>query len=127
MMTWNLVDWCARVRQSLRTRYLRLLEDELARARDEVARQRSDNERLHEEMVALRAENRAVINSLLGTAGLPPIETPHAFIPTPPVRRRSWPQIAATREIEAARAERMSRGRTERAPTEREDEKERGH
>ena len=115
-MSFAISEWLSRGRQMLRTRYVRLLEDELERSRGEVARQRADNERLRrewaalaaraeEEMAALRVENRAVINSLLGTAGVPPIETPRAFIPTPPVRRRSWPQIATTREIEAARAD----------------------
>ena len=122
MVTVSVAKWCVRVRQLLRSRYVRLLEDELARARGEVTRLRAENERLREEqaalaagaadeIAALRAENRAVINSLLGTAGVPPIETPRAFIPTPPVRRRSWPQIATTREIEAARAERIAHGR----------------
>jgi hypothetical protein len=100
----NILGWCDHVRQALRTRYVRLLEEELARGRGET-------ERLREEIAALRSENRAVINSLLGTAGVPPIETPRAFVTTPAVRRRSWSQIATTREIEAARAERASRGR----------------
>jgi len=120
MITLNFVDWCARVRQMLRTRYVRLLEDELARARADNERLRREGAavaaRAEEEIAALRAENRAVINSLLGTAGVPPIETPRAFIPTPPVRRRSWSQIATTREIEAARAERISREPPESAP-----------
>jgi hypothetical protein len=75
----------------LRSRYLRMLEDELERARGEVER--------------LRAENRALVNSLLGTAGMPPIETPRPLASVPAVRRRSWPQIAAAREIEATRTE----------------------
>ena len=73
---------------------MRLLEDELARSRAEIER--------------LRIENRALLNSVLGTAGVPPIETP-AMHPAAiaPVRRRSWPQISATREIEAAREARQ--------------------
>ena len=114
-MTWNPVEWCARLRQALRTRYVRLLEDELARERGEI-------DRLREEIVALCAENRAVVNSLLGTAGVPPIETPRAFVTTPPVRRRSWPQIATAREIEAARSGRISRARQEQTPSEREEQ-----
>lgn len=113
-MTWNFVDWCARLRFPLRTRYVRMLEDELARARTEIERLRREGAalaaRAADDIAALRAENRAVVNSLLGTAGVPPIETPKAFIATPPVRRRSWAQIATTREIEAARAERIARG-----------------
>ena len=68
-----------------RDRYTRTLEDEVER---------------------LRAENRALLNSLLGTAGFPPIlpalrdEARQARVP--PVRRRSWHQFAALREWEAA-------------------------
>ena len=80
-MSWS--DWLERLRQSLRGRYVRLLEAEVAR---------------------LRAENRALLNSVLGTAGVPPIETPIVGLPSvPAVRRRSWSQIATSREIEAAR------------------------
>jgi hypothetical protein len=88
-----------RIRNALRGRYVRAIEDELARERAETAR-------LRDEMSALRAENRAMVNSLLGTAGLPPIEPAGAaqLMPTgPAVRRRSWPQIAITRELDAAR------------------------
>jgi hypothetical protein len=86
----DIADWCARTRGALRGGYVRLLEDELAHTRAEIAR--------------LREENRALLNSVLGTAGVPPIETP-AMHPAsvPAVRRRSWPQITTTREIEAAR------------------------
>jgi hypothetical protein len=90
-MAWNIADWCARMRLGLRSRYVRVIEDELAGARVEIER--------------LREENRALLNSLLGTAGVPPIETPRTTPSTPAVRRRSWPQIATAREIEAARAE----------------------
>jgi hypothetical protein len=90
-MAWNIADWCVRARQGLRSRYVRVIEDELARARGEVER--------------LREENRALLNSLLGTAGVPPVETPRTMASTPAVRRRSWAQIATAREIEAARAE----------------------
>jgi hypothetical protein len=55
---------------------------------------------LEEENARLRAENRAFLNSLLGTVGFPPIESPE---PTKPVeyerlRKRSWPQIQRQRE-----------------------------
>jgi hypothetical protein len=90
-MAWNIADWCARVRQAMRSRYVRMIEDELAMARGEID--------------LMRQENRALLNSLLGTAGVPPIETPRTAASTPAVRRRSWPQIATAREIEAARAE----------------------
>ncbi len=106
MVTRDFAGWCACIRRALRTRYVRLLEDELVRARNEIVRQLGEMDRLREEIAGLRAENRAVVNSLLGTAGVPPIEAPRAAISTPPIRRRSWPQIATTREIEAARTER---------------------
>jgi hypothetical protein len=74
----------------MRGRYVRMLEAQL--------------EREHEEIQRLRAENRAMLNSLLGTAGVPPIETPPLHpAQVAPIRRRSWSQIAMTREIEAAR------------------------
>lgn len=74
----------------LRGRYLRLLEEE-------VARERAESERL-------RAENRALMNSLLGTAGFPPVEFPEAPKPQPlpRLRKRSWHQIQAWRESDAA-------------------------
>lgn len=74
---------CSRVIAAMRGRYVRGLEDEVAR---------------------LRTENRALLNSLLGTAGLPPLgpEAPQWPVASS-VRRRSWPQIAMAREIEEMR------------------------
>src|SRR5258707_15597059 len=71
-------------RQVLQTRYVGLLEGEVAR---------------------LRAENRALMNSLLGTAGFPPVEFPEAPKPQPlpRLRKRSWHQIQAWRETESCR------------------------
>ncbi len=68
----------------LRGRYIGLLEADVAR---------------------LRAENRALINSLLGTAGFPPVEFPEAPKPQtlPRLRKRSWHQIQAWRETDAVR------------------------
>jgi hypothetical protein len=68
----------------LNGRYLGLLEGEVAR---------------------LRAENRALTNSLLGTAGFPPVDFPAEARPQEisRPRRRSWHQIQAWRETEAAR------------------------
>jgi hypothetical protein len=67
---------------------------------------RSDYVRALEEDVArLRAENRALTNSLLGTAGFPPVEYPEAPRPQPlpRLRKRSLHQLQAWRESTAAR------------------------
>jgi hypothetical protein len=80
----GLMTWLAR---HLHSRYVRLLEEETTR---------------------LRAENRALVNSLLGTAGFPPIalEEGAARLPValPPVRRRTWTQFARERELAALRS-----------------------
>jgi len=62
---------------------------------------------LESEVTRLRAENRALMNSLLGTAGFPPVEYPEAPKPQPlpRVRKRSWHQIQAWKEAEAGREE----------------------
>ncbi len=84
----------------LQGRYVRLLEEEVAR---------------------LRAESRALMNSLLGTAGFPPVEFPEAPKPQPlpRLRKRSWHQIQAWRETESARNAAMNfEGREEARPNE---------
>jgi len=50
-------------------------------------------------------ENRALTNSLLGTAGFPPVEYPEPVKPQtlPRLRKRSWHQIQAWREAGAVR------------------------
>ena len=56
---------------------------------------------LEAEVTRLRAENRALTNSLLGTAGFPPVDFPSnaaAPQPLPRVRKRSWHQIQWARE-----------------------------
>ena len=62
---------------------------------------------LEGEVCRLRAENRALLNSLLGTAGFPPLEFPEASKPQPlpRLRKRSWHQIQALREAEAEKEE----------------------
>jgi hypothetical protein len=64
---------------------------------------------LEEEVARLRAENRALTNSLLGTAGFPPVEYPEPAKPPatggPRLRRRSWHQIQAWKEAGAANNE----------------------
>ncbi|HEY1423865.1 MAG TPA: hypothetical protein VGF20_10460 [Candidatus Acidoferrum sp.] len=55
---------------------------------------------LEEDVQRLRGENRALTNSLLGTAGFPPVEFPAAPVPRelPRPRRRSWHQIQWMKE-----------------------------
>lgn len=79
-----MIRWLAR---RLRSRYVHMLE---------------------EEVVRLRGENRALVNSLLGTAGFPPIspedDARRGPVALPPVRRRTWSQIAREREFAAGRS-----------------------
>jgi hypothetical protein len=62
---------------------------------------------LEEEVARLRAENRALVNSLLGTAGFPPVlaedEARRGAVVLAAVRRRTWTQIARERELAAGR------------------------
>ena len=78
------MSWLGR---GLRSRYVLLLEEDVAR---------------------LRGENRALVNSLLGTAGFPPIsledEARRGVVGLPPVRRRTWTQIAREREMAAGKS-----------------------
>jgi len=69
---------------------------------------------LEGEVERLRAENRALTNSLLGTAGFPPVDYP----PTsqqpreiPRARKRSWHQIQAWRESEVVKESTASSSR----------------
>jgi len=63
---------------------------------------------LEEEVARLRGENRALVNSLLGTAGFPPIsqedDARRGIVGLPPVRRRTWTQIARDRELAAGKS-----------------------
>jgi hypothetical protein len=70
------------VRRFFRTRYVGMLEEEVAR---------------------LRGENRALLNSLLGTAGFPPVEFAEPVKPVelPRLRKRSWQQTQMKREQDA--------------------------
>ena len=62
---------------------------------------------LEEEVARLRAENRALVNSLLGTAGFPPIsledDARRGGVAMTAVRRRTWTQIARERELAAGK------------------------
>jgi hypothetical protein len=62
-------------------------------------------ESLEEDVARLKAENRALLNSLLGTAGFPPVDFAESPQPRelPRVRRRSWHQVQAAREADAAK------------------------
>ncbi len=70
-------EWMKWLGRRLRSRYVRALEEDVAR---------------------LRAENRALVNSLLGTAGFPPIsmeeDARRGAVGLTAVRRRTWSQIA---------------------------------
>ena len=99
----DFAEWCTRLREGVRSRYVRLLEEQLARERAEIER--------------LRTENRALLNSLLSTAGAPPIEAPPTHpAQIAPIRRRSWPQIFAAREMEAAREARAKERAAQKQP-----------
>jgi hypothetical protein len=73
------------LKRAFTTRYVGMLEGEVAR---------------------LRMENRALMNSLLGRAGFPPVEFAEAVKPVelPRMRRRSWQQIQKLRESEVTKA-----------------------
>jgi hypothetical protein len=62
-------------------------------------------ELLEEEVGRLRGENRALMNSLLGTAGFPPVDFPETVKPVAlsRLRKRSWHQIQTQREKGAER------------------------
>jgi hypothetical protein len=122
--------------------YARSLEDDLALERAVIARldaaiAQQGRELAHKEseILRLRDENRALLNSILGIAGVPPVSAslddlaaqqdqiaappppaartanhPRARAnPTPhvaaPTRRRSWPQIHRLLEFESAQKE----------------------
>jgi len=116
------------------TRRARILEAELARERVANAEQGTEVARQGAEIIRLRAENRALLNSILGIAGVPPVSaslddlaatqsqnaTPPSVARTAnhsrpranstphvaaPTRRRSWPQIHRLLEFESAQKE----------------------
>ena len=80
----KITEWAGR---NLRSRYVLMLEEEVLR---------------------LRAENRGLVNSLLGTAGFPPIALEDELKRGGPamtaVRRRTWSQIAREREFAAGKS-----------------------
>jgi hypothetical protein len=104
------------------SRYARTIEAALAHERAGACQLRTEIERL-------RAENRALLNSILGIAGVPPLPATDADLaavenhkaplpslpaairtrpapnPAAPMRRRSWPQIHRMLEFESAQKE----------------------
>ncbi|MDP9148207.1 MAG: hypothetical protein M3N22_11155 [Acidobacteriota bacterium] len=60
---------------------------------------------LEEEVARLRMENRGLTNSLLGTAGFPPVDFQEPVKPQAlsRVRKRSWHQIQMQREQNVSR------------------------
>lgn len=78
----------ALLKKAFQTRYVGMLEGEVTR---------------------LRMENRALMNSLLGTAGFPPVEYAEPVKPVelPRMRRRSWQQIQKKGELGAMREDVM--------------------
>jgi len=116
------------------SRHARTLETELARERAANAEQGTEVARQGAEIIRLRVENRALLNSILGIAGVPPVSaslddlaatqsqnaTPPSVARTAnhsgpranstphvaaPTRRRSWPQIHRLLEFESAQKE----------------------
>jgi hypothetical protein len=76
---------------------------------------------LEEEVERLRGENRALVNSLLGTAGFPPVELPEAVRINGAggfsrLRKRSWHQIQMQREKGAARETLLDGGERKNGP-----------
>ena len=96
-MSRKIILWLA---ERMRGRYVRMLEEDVAR---------------------LRAENRALVNSLLGTAGFPPVsiedELRRGSVALSAVRKRTWTQIARDRELAAGREALVGRGAGERGST----------
>jgi hypothetical protein len=116
------------------SRYARMLEDALARERTVNAEQGIEVARQGAEIARLRAENRGLLNSILGIAGVPPVSaslddlaaTQNQIAAQPPAahtanhsrlranrtphvaaptRRRSWPQIHRRLEFDSAQKE----------------------
>ena len=76
---------------------------------------------LEEEVERLRGENRALVNSLLGTAGFPPVDFPEAPRSNGAggfsrLRKRSWHQIQMQREKSAVRETVLDAGERKNGP-----------
>lgn len=97
------MNWLTKLRDALfaESRYVRLLEEERARLLAEI-------ERFRATISQLNKENRSLVNSLLGTAGVPPMSEDERG-PQPHVPRRSWHQIQRVNERASERklAERL--------------------
>jgi len=115
----NAGEW---VRRIFTRRYARALEDELARTDAEILRTREENDRL-------RVENRALLNSILGIAGIPPVITTapgeaelqwaeaargqRRRETVLPRRRRSWHQVTQSLELASLRRPQTENARVE--------------
>lgn len=71
------------------TRYKRELESELARLHAEASRASA-------EIARLRDENRALLNSILGIAGIPPVSVSSPEVPRSHPSPQSGPEAPAT-------------------------------
>jgi hypothetical protein len=95
--------------------YVGLLEEERVRLLGELVGERARHidelERFRTAISDLRKENRGLVSSLLGTAGLPPV-TEEDHTPLPHVGRRSWHQIQNRTERETT-ARAVARARQE--------------
>lgn len=74
-----------KARRLVRSPYTRTLEAELERALSECAR--------------LRSENRALLNSILGIAGIPPVPTSSAELPRSEPSPQAGPEAPASRPV----------------------------
>jgi hypothetical protein len=58
---------------------------------------------LESQVTELRRDNRALMNSLLGTVGVAPVDVPERLKEVPRLHRRSWQQLQRQRTMESAR------------------------
>ena len=58
---------------------------------------------LESQVDELRRDNRALMNSLLGTVGVAPLDVPERLKEIPRLHRRSWHQLQMKRTMDSAR------------------------
>ncbi|MGH9563920.1 MAG: hypothetical protein ACRD3S_20905 [Terracidiphilus sp.] len=83
------------------TRGRRALEAEIARMQADVAQHEA-------EIARLRGENRALLNSILGIAGIPPVFTSSAEVPRSHPSPQSGPAAPATGPVSPGNPERVA-------------------